>query len=379
LRYCIKRGKNKLNKIFKTLITIASIGAIIKLLFILSSCSTSVSDGGSGTGSGNPVIAGKVFKANGDPAVEARVLLRRIDYLAAIPVSRYNQGLIDNPETITGNDGTFRFPSVDTGEFNIEVSHNNSKAVLIKCTVTEGDSLIKIPDATLLPIEKIQGNVSLFGGPDAQRFVQVYGLERVLEADASGDFEIFVPKGEYIMKVVIVSSEYKELELSNMKSNGSHVSVKILSNNPISDSWECDTLIVRAILDSNNMQSYSATYFITIIDNGRAFQLDLESPLLFTIPSIIGGMQSLKELEIQRGSITHLPERIGELIDLVELELNENKLVTLPLEITNITKLTELRLGYNKLKEENLSPAVKVWADRFDSDWAETQDTTAVE
>jgi hypothetical protein len=368
-----------LKKIFKTFITIASIGVLIKLLFILSGCSTTISDGGSGTGSGNPVIAGKVFKADGDPAAEARVLLRRIDYLAAIPVFPNNHGLIDNPETITGKDGTFRFSSVDTGDFNIEVSHNNSRAVLLKCTVTDGDSLIEIPDATLLPVEKIWGNVSLHGGPDAQRFIQVYGIERVLETDEDGDFEIFVPEGEYTLRATIVSPEYNDVDIPDIQPDDSPVSVKILANNPISDSWECDTLIVRAILDSNNMYSFSTDYFITIVEDGRAWQLDLESSSLFTIPSMIGGLHSLKELEIQLSSSSSLPKRIGELVDLVELEINNNRLTTLPIEITNITKLTELRLENNKLKEENLLPAVKVWADNFDPDWATTQDTTVIE
>jgi Leucine-rich repeat (LRR) protein len=214
----------------------------------------------------------------------------------------------------------------------------------------------------------------LYGGPDANRYVQVYGLDRVVEADAEGDFEIFVPEGEYTLRTAIISSEYNDVDIPSIQSNNSPVSIKILANNPISDSWECDTLIVRAILDSNNMQSYSAEYFITIVEDGRAWQLDLESSLLFTMPSIIGGMHSLKELEIQISSISSLPNRIGELVDLVELELNDNRLTTLPIEITNIVKLTELRLSRNKLK--NLPPAVKYWADRFDSDWADSQDTT---
>ena len=337
-------------------------------------CSVTVSDGGSGTGTGNPVVVGKVYKEDGSPASEARVVLRRTDFLKDTSLAQLKDIYIDSADTFTDNEGVFCFNSVDTGQYYIEVATGESLAVLLECKVLEDDSIVSIPDETLSPMGNITGNVSLHGGPEAKRFVQVYGLDRVVETDAAGNFQIDVPEGEYKLRVVMGTSEYKEVNILNVKPEIDPVSIMVLSENPISDSWECDTLIVRAILDSNNMQSYSATYFITIIDNGRAYQLDLESSLLFTMPSILGGLHTLRELEIQLSSISSLPERIGELVDLVELELNDNRLTTLPIEITNIIKLTELRLSRNKLK--NLPPAVKYWADRFDPDWADSQDTT---
>ena len=339
----------------------------------------SISDGGSGTGSGNPVIVGKVYNSDGSPAIDATVLLRRSDFLKDTSLAGLRSEYVDSSYTVTGSDGAFRFSLVDTGQYTIEVVAEgvSQQAVLLECEVSKYDASIVIPDDTLRPMEKIRGNASLFGGPNAKQYVQVYGLDRVVEADAAGDFEIDVPQGEYTLRVVTGSDEYKDLDISDIESNDTPAAIKMLSNNPVSDSWECDTLIVRAILDSNHLYSNSATYYITITDtNGRIYQLDMEETLLTTVPSIIGGLHTLRDLEIQYSSVSSIPSRIGELVELLELELNGNQLTTLPIEITNILKLTELRLGYNKLK--NLPPAVKYWADRFDPDWADTQDTTAV-
>lgn len=352
---------------------------LVTLLSVISRCSITVSDGGSGTGSGNPVIAGRVYKSDGSLASDAKVLLRRRDFLKDTSLARLRSEYVDSNDTVTGSDGTFRFNSVDTGQYNIEVGIEGGEleAVLLKCEVTEYDTSIVIPDDTLRIMEKISGNASLFGGPDAKKYVQVYGLDRVVEADASGDFEIDVPQGEYTLRIVTGSNEYKDVDVSDIESNDNPVAIKMLSNNPVSDSWECDTLIVRAILDSNGLYSTSASYYITIIDDsGRIYQLDIEHPSFYTVPSIVGGLHTLRDLEIQYSSVASIPSRIGELVDLLELELNGNSLTTLPIEITNILKLTELRLEYNKLKD--LPPAVKYWADNFDPDWADTQDTTAV-
>lgn len=349
------------------------------LLLFLPECTMSVSDGGSGTGSGNPVIVGKVYNSDGSPAIDAKVMLRRTDFLKDTSLAGVRGDYVDSGDTETGSDGTFRFSAVDTGQYKIEVvaEDGSLQAVLLECEITEYDTSIVVPDDTLRPMEKISGNASLFGGPAAKKYIQVYGLDRVVEADADGDFEIDVPRGEYTLRIVTGSDEYKDLTISNIESNDNPVAIKMLSNNPVSDSWECDTLIVRALLDSNGLYSNSATWYITIQDtNGRIYQLDMEEPLLYTVPSIIAGLHTMRDLEIQYSSVASIPERIGELVDLLELELNGNCLTTLPIEITNILKLTELRLEYNKLK--NLPPAVKYWADRFDPDWADTQDTTTV-
>jgi len=341
-------------------------------------CATEISDGGSGTGTGNPVIIGKVYNQNGSPASNARVLLRRTDFLKDTSLARLQKEYIDSNDTVTGNDGTFRFTNVDTGRYFIEAAAKNNApyAMLFTCQITKYDKEIKLAGDTLRPMEHIIGNASLYGGPNAKKYVQVYGLDRVVEADAAGDFKIPVPNGTYSLMIVAASSEYDNVAISSVESNDVPLSIKMLSDNPVSDSWICDTLIVRAILDSNELYDYEAEFFITMIENGRIYQLDMEHPSLHTIPSIIGGLHTLKDLEIQYSSVDEVPSRIGELIDLKELELNGNMLRTLPIEITNIQKLTECRLEKNRLK--NLPPAVKNWADKFDPGWETTQDTTSV-
>ena len=339
-------------------------------------CSIDLADTGGGSEVGNGIITGSIYNINGTPASNARVSLRRKDFLKDTSEAYFIKEYIDSADTFTDNKGTFWFDSVDTGKYCIEVAIEDSLAVLLECELTKQDSNLIIPNDTLAPMGKIIGNVSLYGGPKAKRFIQVYGLDRVVETDTSGNFTIDVPEGEFTLRVVIGMSEYKEVDIPNIITDSAPISVMLLAENPISDSYICDTLIIRALLDSNGLSTISVNSVISGMNNGRVSDLEIRESLFSTIPSVIGGLHTVESLEMEKTLVSSLPSRFGELINIIELELDSNQLTTLPLEITNITQLVLLDLSYNRLR--NLLPAVKDWANRFDPDWADTQDTTEV-
>ena len=336
------------------------------------SCSIGLVDTGGGSELGNGVIAGTIYNSNGTPASNASVLLRRKDFLKDTSEAIFITEYIDSADTFTDNEGIFCFDSVDTGKYCIEAAIGDSLAVLLECELTEEDSIIIIPDDTLAPVGKIIGNVSLYGGPNAKRFVQVYGLDRVVETDTTGNFTIDVPEGEFKLRIVMGMPKYKEIDIPNIIPDGAPVSVMLLAENPISNNYICDTLIIRAILDSNGMSTISVNAVISGMNSGRVSDLEIMESLFTTIPSVIGGLHTVESVEMRKTLVSSLPGRIGELINITELELDSNQLTTLPLEITNITQLVLLDLSYNKLK--NLLPAVKAWADTYDPDWESTQD-----
>jgi len=72
---------------------------------------------------------------------------------------------------------------------------------------------------------------------------------------------------------------------------------------------------------------------------------------LTALPSSIGNLTNLTYLHLGANQLTVLPSFIGNLTNLTSLNLNRNKLKELPLQILNLTNLTELNLGQNQFKE----------------------------
>nr|KAJ3417700.1 Interleukin-1 receptor-associated kinase 1 [Polyrhizophydium stewartii] len=71
---------------------------------------------------------------------------------------------------------------------------------------------------------------------------------------------------------------------------------------------------------------------------------------LSALPSEIGGLASLTELSLTRNAIEKLPDDFGDLIHLEVLRAQDNELSELPESFGNLTKLVDLRLGHNKFK-----------------------------
>ncbi len=355
----------------KTIHRTISIVSMCMVVLLYPGCAINdpVSDTGAGTGTGNPVILCQVFTQAGTPAQGARALLRPQNYLS--PVDDVQHGLNDSiSEAYVESSGRLLFDSVAIGEYFIEVTTADDGSLLLACTVSTDTSLVVIPADTLEPTRRIKGSVALFGGSSADNYVLVYGLERSVLADPDGSFSITVPEGTYTLKVVPQSTEYTPVDINDIESNDTNVVSNILSNDPVSTSYACDSLIVRAILDSNGLFSVPVSA-VSFTSNGRIYQFDIEIHQFYQVPAIISGMVTLEELEIQFCQLAELPSSIG-MMDLRELELDSCQLTTLPETFVNLTDLNELDLRGNRLLN-NLSPALENWADTFDPDWKETQ------
>ncbi len=77
--------------------------------------------------------------------------------------------------------------------------------------------------------------------------------------------------------------------------------------------------------------------------------LDLRCNYLTSLPIEIWQLKNLKELRLSYNRLTSLPAEIGNLNKLTDLTLGENQLTHLPAEIGNLTNLTELNLCNNQL------------------------------
>jgi hypothetical protein len=173
---------------------------------------------GTGSQAGNGRIFGTVFTGKGAPASGATVLLRRKDYLADTAIEPDVKYGDFRKDARTDIHGVFRFDSVDTGSYAIEVNDGASHAVLLECSVAGKDALVRIPDDTLKPAGVIKGTFTPMPGPSVAMYVQVYGLERVALRDAAtGGFLINdVPDGSYTLRVLASSADYRPVSIGSV-------------------------------------------------------------------------------------------------------------------------------------------------------------------
>ncbi len=359
----------------KLLILLTSISMIAT-----TSCTTTpVASSGSGTGTGNPIVIG-VVTANDQPVANARVTIRRESETSQTHNYNYLGREFDSLGAVfTDENGEYRFTLNDTGTFIIEITGDNDIASLKRIVIEDNDTVAE-RKSTLLPLDTIRGKVSFWGEDDSKADLYVYGTDHSAAIDESGDFEIVVPSGLMQLLIVPESDDYLPWTSEQILSTDELDEIMILAIEPKSYSYTCDSLIVRAILDSNNLTSIAVDK-ITTTDDGRIEEFDVNpdftnfgkidvSGYISVIPSEIGGLLELEELEIQYTSVTSLPESIGNLVNIEELELNNNQLTTLPESFVNLKPTTELDLKGNKLQ---LSDELSDWASKYSPGWEDQQ------
>eukprot|EP00961_Rhodomonas_salina_P055064 739724-Rhodomonas_salina.1 len=94
--------------------------------------------------------------------------------------------------------------------------------------------------------------------------------------------------------------------------------------------------------------------------NGRGYS---------TVPGILRKYDEVVLLDLSKNGIYEVPSMIGLMLSLTNLNLRSNKLSTLPGELQAVDKLKELDLGQNRMKEvppciQALQDLKKFWMDR---------------
>ena len=171
------------------------------------------------TGGSSSEVVGKVHYSNGQPARYAAVKLRSSDYLADTSLISSSSRMLSNPDAYTDDTGGFVIENVRRGDYSIEVNDLMANAVLLKCSVSDTDSVFTIPVDTLKPTGSITGSIDSFSSSEINIFVQVYGLGRVtLISTASPKFVIGdVPNGQYTIRIVSSASTNAGHKIANIK------------------------------------------------------------------------------------------------------------------------------------------------------------------
>jgi hypothetical protein len=175
---------------------------IISLL----SCSKPIVAGG-GADIGNPQarVSGRALYPGGKSVAGAVVRLRTDRFLLPLPGQTAQDGPVYN--TVTDDSGRYSIDSVDSGSYFLEVNDRRSSALLAACTVGETMKSVDAGTDTCRPYATIAGTVDLSVKPQAKRYVQVDGLERLAPVDSSGNFTLNdLPGATYELRVACADS-----------------------------------------------------------------------------------------------------------------------------------------------------------------------------
>jgi hypothetical protein len=362
--------------------------------------------GASGTDLSACVVSGTVVDSLGMPFSSASVYLRRAEFLASDSgiVRLSANGKLIACDTETDRSGTFRFESVDTGSFSIEVNYNDSLGTLFVCTIASHDVRFTLPPDTICPLAVITGHINANepgqpGHPQAS-LVQVYGMQRRVKPDSSGFFRLELPCGQHTILLSSDTGYTDPMEISvflhpdQERDLGTFRLDKYPPHQPPCRNIECDLAAVREMLDSCGLSGVPVDSVVTI-DSGRVTGLHLQNRNMTRLPWGLERLEKLKTLDLSGNAIVtmprfggffpiglrtlilrsnqlaQLPPSIVMLRNIETLDLSNNKLQSLPDSIVSIAPRVLLDLGGNKLC--SLPPAIAAWADMYDVDWRQTQ------
>jgi hypothetical protein len=174
--------------------------------FLSCSCSNNnIAGVGSETDTGC-TVAGLIQYSDSTAVVHAGVILHdqrlikkiTLNKMAAVPV------LIRSGSTITNINGFFRFDSVDTGGYLVEVNDHDTLGAILPATVKPKDTLVQV-NGTLKRYGIIIGKVDTAGiGKNKNVSILLPEIGRIITVDSAGNFIIKnLPVWNYQMRLAI--------------------------------------------------------------------------------------------------------------------------------------------------------------------------------
>ena len=152
--------------------------------------------GGGGTETESNLVAGRAVNEDGSPAALARVTLRPADYL---------QDLVSTDEvsprrkdTVTDAQGRFHLGSLPAGDYRVEIAGAEARGSIHDFSVAADSEGAQLEPDTVKPRGSILGSFAPDSETQLTRFVQVFGMERLVKADYAGNFILYnLPEGRY--------------------------------------------------------------------------------------------------------------------------------------------------------------------------------------
>ncbi len=167
--------------------------------WMLSACNLLGGKGGGTETESLLEVTGRAVNPDNSPVIGAHVILRNTDFLAdpISPIDGEKQGR----ETITDSRGRYSFLSLPAGSYRVELAGTESGGLVRDFVLPTTGTRLELPLDTLKPRGGIMGVFASDSDAQSSRFIQVYGMERLVKADPSGTFIIGnLPAGTYAIR-----------------------------------------------------------------------------------------------------------------------------------------------------------------------------------
>jgi hypothetical protein len=176
------------------------------LLFFLScSCSNNVAGTGSETDTGC-AVAGLIQYSDSLPVVHADVILHDQRFIKRITLSKRLAGtsLIRSGSTLTNINGFFRFDSVDTGGYLVEINDHDTLGAVLPTQINLGDTLKEV-NGILHKFGTIIGKIDTTGiGKNKSVAIYLPEIGQTVSVDSAGNFIVKnLPAWNYQIRLVI--------------------------------------------------------------------------------------------------------------------------------------------------------------------------------
>jgi len=349
---------------------------------------------GSGSGVGNPAVSCAVFFEDSTVAAHATVRLRPSSYIDSAKLVKRLRKIHD---TLTDSTGTLSLFDLDSGEYTVEIVSGDSVGTVTRFYYN-GTENIELPHDTLHAMAQISGAITLGIQTAEQTSIHIPGLERHISIDDSGYFSVLVPEGVYEIRVHSGGKETIILDSIRTQRGQASAPVQAVVDSTYlpCDSWECDTNVVRNILDENGLFSLTVD---SVIHNeygigNRVYGLRFSNRGITRLPKITARLKTLRELYLRHNDLIALPEIISTLDSLHEIKFSYNLMQSLPSWLGTLPRLTEIDAESNQINEipatllanTNISECsfalnylcnqpqeTILWLNKVDPDWALTQ------
>lgn len=334
---------------------------LIRIIIVLFMISLNFYDCTSVCGTGSEVeakyaVKGTVVYNNGKPVSDAIVRIRPSDYLAMNHCSHSFTS-----DTSTDSKGVFCFNSIESDSFTIEINKGRKFGKIISLSISQEDTFpIIIPVDTVRPTGSIKGRINLPISDDTLRpVIAIYGVEYIEKSLITQDFTFEgIPEGIYNLRIIPYTGSNLILELHNVEvyqDSTTDVGTLLLLMQQFfkgCNSFECDSIAVRSILDSNGLYDLPVKSVVSVDPVSlRITALNLPGKSLSTLTKNIGSLSSLEYLNVTRNRISKIPSEIGYLTSLKEIIADSNQILSVPLELCYCDSLRKLSLNSNVISE----------------------------
>ena len=179
----------------------------------------STDDGGFGSETTNGKVTGTAISHDGSYISGARVIVRRADFVSSLDqITSFTKQISANTgDGITNKTGYFMIDSLDTGIYVIEINDERAHSVCEQFRISHDNNTINIGTDTLKAYASVKGEIGIGSATD-KRYVQVYGLERLVPVDLNGSYTIDnLPAGKFNLRIVSLDTAIQSIVIDSIE------------------------------------------------------------------------------------------------------------------------------------------------------------------